>query len=54
MHDIVQELVALIDVHDWAPDFDLAIERAQRHRIAAVNGIQDLGDNLALVDGLVT
>lgn len=54
MHDIVQELVALIDVHDWAPDFDLAIERAQRHRIAALKDIQDLEDYLAFVNGVVT
>ncbi len=54
MHDIVQKLVALIEAHGWAHDFDLAIKRAQQHRIAAIADIQDLEDYLAFVDALVT
>ena len=54
MKAIVEELVGLIDKHDWAEDFQLAIDRAQEADVPSIAAIRTLDDYLAFIDDLLS
>lgn len=54
MHEIVKELVHLIEMHCWKDRFNEAIRLAASYEIPAIAHIKTLQDYLEYIDGLVT
>ena len=54
MHEIVEELVHLIDTHGWTRKFEKAIGRAAAYEIPSIASIRTLHDYLTYIDDLVT
>lgn len=54
MHEIVKELVHLIETQGWKERFDEAVRMAASYKIPAIAHIRTLQDYLDYIDGLVT
>ncbi|WP_294539368.1 phosphatidylserine decarboxylase [uncultured Rhodoblastus sp.] len=54
VHEIVNELVHLIETHGWKDRFNEAIRMAASYKIPAIAHIKTLQDYLDYIDGLVT
>jgi phosphatidylserine decarboxylase precursor len=54
MHEIVKELVKLIEKHGWKADFEKAIKKAQAQDVPSIKDVQNLDDYLKFVDDLAT
>ena len=54
MDAIVEELVELIEQHDWRDDFNEALRIAHSYQVPSIAHIKDLDDYLEYIDELVT
>ncbi len=54
MKAIVKELVSFIDKHEWAEDFQLAIDRTQENNVPSIAAIRTLDDYLTFIDDLLS